>query len=176
MRVRVDPVMLDGLPHGKSFGVSTMRHAAAMLPLALIAATVLCAGFAPEIARAAGDGSGQIVSCKLPGEIRSVGGHPHMAAGRIVQTTSADCRQRGGEYTVAETTPPVPTAPAASPSPTAAEARIVSCLLPAQTRQLGEKVRYRSGRRVERMALADCRVKGGRVYVPRKATPRKRST
>lgn len=39
------------------------------------------------------------VSCQLPPQIRRLGQHStYLAAGRIVQTTAADCRVRGGQY------------------------------------------------------------------------------
>lgn len=124
---------------------------------------------AAAVAAAAGD-SGATVECKLPGRIMTTGGHARMAAGQIVQTTPADCRQRGGEYTVP---PPAPAATAAvTPPPQAADARIIACLLPAQTRQLGEKARYRSNRRVQRMSVADCRTNGGKPYTPRRRPAR----
>lgn len=131
-------------------------------------AAALAAGCLPQRSAAAEADTAQEVSCKLPGEIRSMGGHSMMAAGRIVQTTPADCRQRGGEYTVAET--PSGTASAASPaSPVSADdRRIVSCSLPPETRQLGEKARYKHYRRSIRTTRSDCENRGGKVYVPRK--------
>lgn len=137
----------------------------------LVAVFALWLVLAPAPARSGEAASTALVACKLPGQIMTGGGHARMAAGQIVQVSAAQCRQRGGEYTVDETPPP-----AASPAPVvdAADARIVSCLLPAQTRQLGEKARYRTGRRIERMRLADCRAKGGSIYTPRKAPVRRK--
>ncbi len=44
-----------------------------------------------------GDDASRIVSCQLPPQLRRLGQHAtYMAAGRIVQTTAADCRVRGG--------------------------------------------------------------------------------
>lgn len=135
---------------------------------AVALALAMTASGLPQPARAADAGASQEVSCKLPGEIHSVGGHSMMGAGRIVQTSPADCRQRGGEYTLVDA-PASISSPASPSSPaTAEDRRIVSCLLPPETRQLGEKVRYKHARHSIRTTRADCERKGGKVYVPRK--------
>ena len=72
------------------------------LVLALLAAASLLAGCAGSPAAynpppRADDGT-RAVSCKLPPQIRRLGQHAtYLAAGRIVQTTAADCRVRGGQ-------------------------------------------------------------------------------
>ena len=129
--------------------------------IGLALAILLVAGIAPGVVFAQ-----QNVDCKLPGEVRSVGGHSMMSAGRIVQTTPDDCRQRGGEYTVPETAPVAPAA--ASPAAAADDGAMVSCLLPAQTRQLGEKTRYRTTRHTIHTTRSDCQTRGGTVYVAHK--------
>lgn len=41
----------------------------------------------------------RVVSCQLPPQIRRLGQQAtYLAAGRVVQTTAADCRVRGGQY------------------------------------------------------------------------------
>ncbi len=139
-------------------------------PMQLLAAAALLS-LAPPGAYAASTASPE-VACKLPGQIRSIGGHSVMGAGRIVQTSPEDCRQRGGEYTV-PTPPPAPAVAAASP---ASSGPLVSCRLPAQTRQLGEKARYRTVRRVVRITRGDCAQRGGNVVVIRKARPVRKKT
>jgi hypothetical protein len=54
------------------------------------------------------------------------------------------------------------------------DGRILSCLLPAQTRQLGEKARYRTTRNTVHVTRTECQKRGGTVYTPhRKTTHRK---
>ena len=45
------------------------------------------------------DDSARVVSCQLPPQIRRLGQQAtYLAADRVVQTTAADCRVRGGQY------------------------------------------------------------------------------
>jgi hypothetical protein len=128
--------------------------------LPMLAATALM--FAPHIAQAADSDSGQTVECMLPGQIHTVGGHATMGPRRPIQTTPADCRQRGGEYTVNEQASQAPAAPVIS----ADDGRIVACLLPRQVRQLGEKARYTTSRHTIHTTRSDCQTRGGDVVVP----------
>ncbi len=138
--------------------------------LLAVVATAVAMLTIPRAAQAASsaDDSGQTVECMLPGQIHTIAGHATMGARQPVQTTPADCRARGGEYTVdehASQPQPVPHVPVASVD----DARIVTCLLPRQTRQLGEKARYTTGRHSVRISRSDCQARGGDVI----ATARK---
>ena len=130
---------------------------ASLLGLALAA---LAGCLLPGAARAAMQAdSGALVECMLPGQIRTIAGHASMGPRHPIQASAASCRERGGEYTVAEQATPVPAAtnPAArSPAP-----RMVNCLLPRQLRQLGSKARYRTARHVVRTTLLNCESRGG---------------
>lgn len=71
-----------------------------MKPGLLIAAAVLLTAAAglPSQAPAAGPAEGSAVKCQLPPQIRRLGRNTtYLAAGRIVQTTAADCSVRGGK-------------------------------------------------------------------------------
>jgi len=140
-----------------------MRASIRHRPLGLVLAGLVAASFIPGMCHAA-----ENVECKLPGEVHSVGGHSMMSAGRIVQTTPDDCRQRGGEYTVQEQ-PPLPPPATTSVATMADGGTMVSCLLPAQTRQLGEKAQYRTTRHSVRTTRSDCQARGGTVYTPHKS-------
>jgi hypothetical protein len=73
---------------------------------------LLVLGHAAAAATAASDaGADARVACQLPPQIRQLGRNAtYLAAGRIVQTTAADCRVRGGKAK------PLP-ATAAAPAP-----------------------------------------------------------
>ncbi|MEO5595952.1 MAG: hypothetical protein ABIQ97_02265 [Lysobacteraceae bacterium] len=101
------------------------------------------------------------VECMVPGEIRSIAGHSTMGPRRPVQTSAADCRQRGGEYRVEPVAPPLPAPAIAAVDPNASKP--VSCLLPRHVHQLGEKVRYKTARRSIRTTTSNCLAKGGTV-------------
>ncbi|HEY2346416.1 MAG TPA: hypothetical protein VGH80_11095 [Xanthomonadaceae bacterium] len=137
---------------------ASIRHR----PLGLVLAALFAACMVPGSAFAAG--ATQNVECMLPGQIQHMGGHTTMGPRRAVQTTPEDCSQRGGEYTAQEQPPSPP--PGASLAATADDGAIVSCLLPAQTRQLGEKARYRTGRHTVHTTRTDCQKRGGEVYTP----------
>ncbi|MBS0212740.1 MAG: hypothetical protein JSR26_06085 [Proteobacteria bacterium] len=141
-----------------------MKPHSGLQPLACSSVLALAGWCIAPLAHAAGSGD---VECKLPAQIHTVGGHASLGAGRIVQTSPEDCRQRGGEYTVPEASSAASPVAAAAAS-TADAGPQVSCLLPAQTRQLGEKDRYKTTRRSIRTSRADCLQKGGTVYTPRK--------
>ncbi len=152
-------------PETIAMNIPRTRHAFfrnCLLPA--IAATALM--FVPHVARAAtaDADSGQTVECMLPGQIHSIGGHATMGPRRPIQTTAADCRQRGGEYTVDEhANQPQPTLMAADANDT------VRCLLPKQLRQLGEKARYRTARRTIHTTRSDCQTRGGSVIAASRA-------
>ena len=105
------------------------------------------------------------VECMLPGEIHNVGGHPTMGPRHPVQTTEEDCKQRGGEYTVQDQSPPPSASPMAS-----ADTTQIRCLLPRQTRQLGSKSRYSTKSRVIHTTATDCQGKHGKVLASKAAT------
>ncbi|HTA64106.1 MAG TPA: hypothetical protein VK753_01260 [Xanthomonadaceae bacterium] len=126
-------------------------------------AILLVACVAPHSARAASADSAS-VECMLPGEIHNIGGHPTMGARRSEQTTAEDCRERGGEYTVQETAPQA--ASPATPVAGADDGKIIACLLPRQTRQLGEKATYKTTRHTVHTTRTDCQKRGGDVYTP----------
>lgn len=71
-----------------------MKHARLM-----VLAAVFCPVAAVPAATGATEAEGtQAVSCQLPPQIRRLGQHAtYLAAGRIVTTTAADCRVRGGQ-------------------------------------------------------------------------------
>ncbi|MBS0192831.1 MAG: hypothetical protein JSR34_01115 [Proteobacteria bacterium] len=142
-----------------------MKPGLGLQPIICLSVLGLAACCIAPVARAASSGD---VECKLPAQLHTVGGHATLGAGRIVQTSPEDCRQRGGEYTVSEASPASSPAVASAVS-VADTGPLVYCLLPAQTRQLGEKDRYKTTRRSIRTARADCLQKGGKVYTPRKA-------
>ena len=102
--------------------------------------------------------SSALVECLLPGQIRMIAGHASMGPRHPIQATAASCRERGGEYTVAEQTTPMP---APSPAARSTGSRMVNCLLPRQLRQLGSKARYRTARRVVRTTRMNCESRGG---------------
>lgn len=135
-------------------------------PLGLALAALFAACIVPSAVFAADAGTAQNVECMLPGQIQHMGGHTTMGPRRPVQTTPEDCAQRGGEYTAQES-PPLP--PPASPASMADDGSMVACLLPAQTRQLGEKARYRTSRKTVHTTRTDCQKRGGTVYTPHKA-------
>jgi hypothetical protein len=99
----------------------------------------------------------------LPGQIHTIGGQATMGPRHPVQTTAADCRQRGGEYTVDERASQPQSVPH---GPMADDGRIIACLLPRHVRQLGEKARYTTARRTIRTTRSDCQARGGDVLVP----------
>lgn len=129
-----------------------------LLGLALVALVAFGALLVPGTVQAAMQAdSGALVDCLLPGQIRTIAGHASMGPRRPVQATAASCRERGGEYTVAEqaSTPPM------NPTAGGPSARMVNCLLPRQLRQLGSKARYRTARRVVRTTRMICESRGG---------------
>ena len=68
--------------------------------LAALATTVsaLLAGLAPVPALAS-PGPGDLVECKLPPQVRSLGRNlTDLAAGRLVRSPAAECAQRGGSW------------------------------------------------------------------------------
>jgi hypothetical protein len=83
-------------------------------PLGMAVCAVLLLGPVPAISPAASDDAGaQAVKCQLPPQVRRLGRQTsYLAAGRIVSTTAADCRVRGGQARAIE-------AAAASPPPAA---------------------------------------------------------
>ncbi len=84
----------------------------------LIAAMAFCAVFLlgpmPADSSAASDDAGtQAVKCQLPPQIRRLGRQAtYLAAGRIISTTAADCRVRGGQSRAMATASPPPPAAA----------------------------------------------------------------
>jgi hypothetical protein len=71
-----------------------MNHARLML----LGAVFSLVAALPAAAGATDAGGTQAVSCQLPPQIRRLGQHAtYLAAGRIVTTTAADCRVRGGQ-------------------------------------------------------------------------------
>ena len=75
--------------------------------LCLFAGATLALAFAPPAVsqEAAAEGS-RAVKCQLPPQIRRLGRNAtYLAAGRIVQTTPADCRVRGGQARSAAAAP-----------------------------------------------------------------------
>ena len=136
------------------------------LQLASLAIT-MAAITVPHAARAADAGTGQAdsaqtVDCMLPGQIHSVGGQPTMGPRHPERTTAADCRTRGGEYTVDDrASQPAPVAH--SSVVIAEDNKVVRCLLPKQERQLGEQARYTLAERTIRITRYNCRQRGGSV-------------
>ena len=127
-----------------------------------IVATAMAMLSTPRIAHAADTDSGRTVECMLPGQIHNVGGHATMGPRHPEQTSPADCRARGGEYTEDEqASQPQPLAQA--PAAVADDNRLVRCLLPQQQRRLGEKARYTIAQRTIRATRYDCRQRGGSV-------------
>ena len=154
--------------------VSTPRRSSFRIRLLLVlAATSMgAAATAPQTARAADADSGQTVACMLPGQIHTVAGHPTMGARRPIQTSPADCRQRGGEYTVEEhASQPTPAPHVASVD----NGKSINCLLPQQVRQLGEKARYTTARRPIRTTRSDCATRGGDAITSAQARKAARS-
>ncbi len=132
--------------------------------IAFIMATVQTAYAASADARQTD--SGQTVACMLPGQIHTIAGHATMGARRPVQTTTADCRERGGEYAVDEHA----STPMAVPHVASVDdGRLIDCLLPKQVRQLGEKARYTTARRPVRSTRSDCGTRGGDVITSAQA-------
>lgn len=129
------------------------------LPLAIAAGILLVATSA---ARAADADPAQSVECLLPGQIHTVGGHATMGPRRPIQTTPADCRQRGGEYTIPQ---PVPqTAPSTTAGKLLRGANDwVRCLLPKQLRQIGEKKSYYTTNRIVHATRTSCQSRHGSV-------------
>jgi len=83
------------------------------LTMGVALCAVLAAGLLPAPCAAASEEAGtQAVSCQLPPQIRRLGRQAtYLAAGRIVSTTAADCRVRGGKsraMAAVSTPPPVP--------------------------------------------------------------------
>jgi hypothetical protein len=137
------------------------------MSLAVVVVPTMAALAMPQAARAGDADSTQTVECLLPGQIRNVDGHATLGARRPVQTTPADCRERGGEYTETEQASqpvPVPHVVVAAPIDT----RIVTCLLPREPRRVGEKAHYRTARHSVRIGVSDCHDRGGDVIVPRR--------
>ena len=85
---------------------------------AIAMCAVLVLGAVPAGSRAAPQEAGsQAVKCQLPPQIRRLGRQAtYLAAGRIVSTTAADCRVRGGQARAVEA--------AAAPPPTVADGRM----------------------------------------------------
>jgi hypothetical protein len=106
--------------------------------------------------------SGQTVECLLPGQIHMIAGQATMGARRPIQTSPADCREQGGEYTVAEHAI-APMAVQQTAVVSADDGRMVNCLLPRQVRQLGQKARYTTARHMIRTTRSDCQMRGGDV-------------
>jgi len=129
--------------------------------LALVVAAIAALAV-PHGARAADADSGQTVECMLPGQIHTVGGHATMGPRHPEQTTAANCRARGGEYTVAEQAVSAPAPTAQAPVRIASDNKVVRCLLPQQERQLGQKARYTIAQRTIRATRYDCRQRGGK--------------
>ena len=126
----------------------------------LLTATAAAALLAvANVAWAANADSAQTVECLLPGQIHNVGGHPTMGPRRPIRTTPAECRERGGEYTV----PAQAVAPAPPSSFAAGGNDQVRCLIPRQLRQLGERKRYYTRERIVNVTRARCLVLHGRV-------------
>lgn len=137
----------------------SQRSATAVTSLLGLALVAFGTSLLPVAAQAAMQAdSGALVDCLLPGQIRTIAGHASMGPRHSIQATAESCRERGGEYTVAEATPmPAPMNPAARSAGT----RMVNCLLPRQLRQLGSKARYRTARRVVRTTRMNCESRGG---------------
>lgn len=79
----------------------------------MAACAVVLLGAAPTGSPAASDNAGtQAVKCQLPPQIRRLGRQAtYLAAGRIITTTAADCRVRGGQgRAVAAASAPPPAA------------------------------------------------------------------
>ena len=140
-------------PQTPSFGIRMV--------LALVASAIAAIAI-PHVAHAADADAGQNVECMLPGQIHNVGGHATMGPRHPEQTTAADCRARGGEYTVSEqaASPPPPVAQA--PVRIASDNKLVRCLLPQQERQLGQKAHYTTAQHTIRATRYDCRQRGGK--------------
>ena len=135
--------------------------ATAITPLLALALVAFGASMLPEAAQAGTQaGSGALVDCLLPGQIRTIAGHASMGPRHPIQATAASCRERGGEYTVAEQASPAMPTPM-NPNVRGGPARMVNCLLPRQLRQLGSKARYRTARRVVRTTRVNCESRGG---------------
>lgn len=136
--------------------------------LAVVAVSTAAALATSQSALATDGDSTQTVECLLPGQIRNIDGHATMGARRPVQTTPADCRERGGEYTETDhASQPVPVPHVAVAAPIA-DTRIVTCLLPREPRRLGEKARYTAARHSVRITTSDCKDRGGDVIVPKR--------
>ncbi len=146
----------------------------ALCTLLVLACTGVAASNSASATDAAVDdaASPTTVECMLPGEIRSIADHATMGPRRPVQTSAADCRQRGGEYRVEPVAPPLPAPLVATVGPNASKP--VSCLLPRHVRQLGEKVRYNTARRTMHTTSANCLVKGGTVIKSTHATAKRK--
>ncbi len=147
-------------PETIAMNVTTTRNAPfhTLMLLAVATTALLVAPHRAQAATTDAD-SGQTVECMLPGQIHSVGGHATMGPRRPVQTTPADCRQRGGEYTVPQASMPTPSTPAIA----ADSDDRVRCLLPKQLRQLGEKKQYHTTRRTIYTTRSNCQTRGGSV-------------
>lgn len=144
--------------------IPTIRRAcfrSRMLPILAAAGVMLT----PQMAYAAASDSGANVECLLPGQIHSVGGHATMGARRPIQTTPADCRERGGEYTVDDHASQQQEAVQA-PVISSDDGRIIACLLPRQLRQLGERTRYATRRHTIHTTRSNCQTRGGDVIAP----------
>jgi hypothetical protein len=144
--------MIVSTPQNPSFRIRML--------LALVASAIAAIAV-PHGAHAADADSGQNVECMLPGQIHTVGGHATMGPRHPEQTTAADCRARGGEYTVSEQ-PVAPPPVAQAPARIASDNKLVRCLLPQQERQLGQKARYTIAQRTIRATRYDCRQRGGK--------------
>ena len=155
-------------PETIAMNVSTTQRAtfhSLMLP-AIVATALLFVPHPAQAATADADAdSGQTVECMLPGQIHTVGGHVSLGPRRPIQATPADCRQRGGEYTVDERASQ-PQTVSHVPMASADDGRVIACLLPRQVRQLGEKARYTRSRRTIHTTRTDCQARGGDVIVP----------
>ncbi len=149
--------------------VPTLRRSSFPVRLVLVIATLSMAAAItlPQVARAADADLGQTVECMLPGQIHRIAGQTTMGARQPVQTTPADCRERGGEYTVDEHASQ-PMAVPHVPVVGSDDSRIVRCQLPRQTRQLGEKARYATARRTVRITESDCVARSGKILAPRR--------
>jgi hypothetical protein len=149
--------------------LTTLRMSIGNRWLSALAATAWLA--ATNAAWAADTDTAQTVECMLPGQIHNVGGHPTMGPRRPIQTTPADCQQRGGEYTVQQAAAP------AQAAPLAADANdTVRCQLPRQLRQLGQKKQYYTSVRTVTTTRASCQARNGKVLatIPGKhGTPKK---
>ncbi|MFW6093892.1 MAG: caspase family protein [Pseudomonadota bacterium] len=75
-----------------------------MLLLSLAVVTAGCAATDPDAGGAATEGFEEVadlhvVDCLLPGQVRRLGNQTYVTPRRPIETTAADCKVRGGEYT-----------------------------------------------------------------------------